>query len=281
MPAITAISANNFGISAFKKASSEVYSSLERLSTGKKLNRASDDPAGVIAVTNFKVRARELHAKIEVGDQQLAGLGARDGGIATLNDQVLSLQGLVLQAANKGGLTKDELQANQDQVNAILDSIDFLSNTTVFKGDQVIKDQNTATLGSWNIVVKDKDGNETTQTVSLKDLRQGGALSLSGDRLEIAQDVVKAAASSLSTQRAEIGNSIRTVERGQRLALSELESIEEARSQIEDTDFAAETSRLIRGQTQQQAAIFVAQYFDKQRAEQTLALLKPLGNSKA
>lgn len=281
VPGISAISSNNFGIAAYHKASKEVYSALERLSTGKKINRAADDPSGFIAVTQLKVRSKELHTKIDVIDQQIAGQGALDGGVATLNEQVLSLQSLVLQSANTGAITKDEVNANQIQVNAILDSIDYLSNTTFFKGNQILSGENTNTLGSWNITITDKDGNQTTKSVSLKDLREGGLLSLSGDHLDAAQDVVKAAVSALTTQRAGIGNNIRTLQSNQRLALSELESTEQARSDLEDTDFAAEASNLIHGQTQQQAAIFVAHYFDQQRAEQTLALLKPLANSAA
>lgn len=281
MPGISAISSNNFGIAAYHKASSEVYTALERLSTGKKINRAADDPSGFIAVTQLKVRSKELHTKIDVIDQQIAGQGALDGGISTLADQVLSLQSLVLQSANTGAITKDEVDANQIQVNAILDSIDYLSNTTFFKGNQILANENTNTIGSLSINVTDKDGNQTTKSVSLKDLREGGLLSLSGDHLEQAQDVVKSAVESLTAQRAGIGNNIRTLQSNQRLALNELEGVEQSRSDLEDTDFAAEASNLIRGQTQQQAAIFVAQYFDQQRAEQTLALLKPLSNSPA
>ncbi|MFA6044867.1 MAG: flagellin [Phycisphaerales bacterium] len=281
VPAVASISANVIGLSAFTRATQAVNQSLERLSTGKKINRASDDPSGLISVTNFKVRETELNAKLGVIDQQTSRLGAIDGATSVLTDQVLSLQSHVLAAANSGGLSKGELEAHQTDVNAILDSIDFLSQTTVFKGEQLLKDDTTASLGGWNVATKDENGNPTTKTLSLKDLRVGGALQLDGGDLETAQTVVKAAVDALTGKRASNGAAIQGLQSQQRSALSELEEITKARSDLEDTDFAAEASNLIRGQTQQQAAQFVIQFSEQQRAKQTLTLLTPLTKTAA
>lgn len=281
MPVLGAISGNVLGLSAFTRASQAVNQSLERLSTGKRINRASDDPSGLISVTNLKVRETELNAKLDVIDQQTSRYGAIDGATATLTDQVLSLQSHVLAAANSGGQSKAELEAGQTEVNAILDSIDFLATNTTFKGEQIVKDDNTTSLGNWNIAATDANGNPTTGSVSLKDLRQGGRLQLNGGDLETAQKVVQAAVDSLTGQRAGNGTAIQGLQSQQRQALSELEAVTKSRSDIEDTDFAAEASNLIRGQSQQQASQFVMQYSEQQRAQQTLALLTPLTKTAA
>lgn len=281
MPAVASISANAIGLSAYSKATRELNTSLERLSTGKRINRASDDPTGLISATGLKVREKELNTRLGVIDQQTSRFGAIDGAASVLSDLAISLQSKVIEAANTAGQSEPEREAAQIEVDSILDTIDFLSNNSTFKGELIIKDQNTGTLGSWNIAATDADGNPTTKAVSLKDLRSGGKLSLSKGNLETAQNVVKAAADSLTSLRSSTGNAINALQSQQRGALTELENVSAARSQIEDTDYAAETGSLIRSQTQQQAALFVTQFYQRQQADQTLALLRPLTNTAA
>jgi flagellin len=261
---------------AMNQASREMYASMERLATGKKINRASDDPAGSAAVDNLKARLATIHGQIDTIDFQESYLGAREGADSVVSDLLVQLKTDVTAAANKSGLTDAEKQAYQDDATSILKTIDYLSQSTTFNGQQILAGTNSTNLGT-GVVERPRDGTGDGRDAtfySIQDLAQGGKLNLVDGDIESAAKVVDAAVTGMADSRAAIGTQLKSMDSEKNGLQVELENTEAARSQIEDTDYAEETSKLVRAEVLQQAAMYIMQLAGKQRAETVLSLIK-------
>jgi flagellin len=249
---------------AIARSTREIEKSYERLSTGQRINRAADDPAGLVAVVEFDGRAREIRERIKNLEQQEASFGARDGAMSVVSDQILELQALVLAAASPGGLSDEERDALQAQADAILDGINFVTQTTTFKGQQLLAGYNTNNIGG--------AGEE-----SLAALRRGGKLNLLSGDLEKAQEVVDEAVNWASASRASLGSFVDGMESERRTLQVELENVLGARSLIADTDYAAETSNLVRNQILQQSELKTREIATNLHRDTVMALLEGVG----
>ncbi|MGD9690742.1 MAG: flagellin [Phycisphaerales bacterium] len=249
---------------ALARSTRAVETSLERLATGKRINRASDDPAGSVAVTNLKGDERELQGRIEALLQEDAYLGARDGAQSVLSDLLIELQGLVVTGANRDALSDAERRGLQIEVDSILQTIDHLSNTSRFKSEQILQGFSTSSLGRGTLTREAGDGEPETIAFSLADLARGGKLNLIDGDTEAAQRAVTSAAGTISGSRAAIGARGQAVDAEIRAARKQLEETSKARSQIEDTDYARETAELVRNQVLQSAALFATELASEQ-----------------
>ncbi|MCC7205441.1 MAG: flagellin, partial [Phycisphaeraceae bacterium] len=112
--------------------------SLERLSTGYRINRGADDPAGLIA--SEKLRSEKVAISAAIGNAERADqvLNVAEGGLQELNSMLVELQDLVGRSANEAGLSREELEANQLQIDSILQTIDRISQTTSFEGTKLL-----------------------------------------------------------------------------------------------------------------------------------------------
>src|SRR5271169_565424 len=101
------------------KNNQALNTSLERLSTGLQINSGADNPSGLIAVQSFNQENTGLTTAIN--NAGIAGnvVGTAEGGLSEVSDLLTQLQGLVGQAANSGGLSSNEVAANQLQVDSI------------------------------------------------------------------------------------------------------------------------------------------------------------------
>ena len=112
--------------------------SLERLSTGYRINTGKDDPAGLIA---SEVMRSEQTAILAAIDNSVAAdkiVAVAEGALNEVNSLLLELEALVDKSTNSAALSDDELRANQLQVDSILDSIDRIANNTSFKGKKML-----------------------------------------------------------------------------------------------------------------------------------------------
>src|SRR5947199_4159383 len=94
--------------------------SLQRLSTGLKINPGADNPAGLIASENLRAEKAGITTAIDNAGRASNIIGTAEGGLTEVSSLLNELQGLVNQSANTGGLSKDEISANQLQVDSIL-----------------------------------------------------------------------------------------------------------------------------------------------------------------
>jgi flagellin len=111
---------------------------LERLSTGLRINRGRDDPAGLIVSERLRSEMRSLQQAIENSSRAANVVTTAEGALNETSALLLDLQELVIQTANEGGLSDAEVEANQLQIDSILNSIDRISNTTRFAGRKLL-----------------------------------------------------------------------------------------------------------------------------------------------
>lgn len=259
-------------------AGSRIARSLQRLSTGKRINTAADDPAGAIAVTHLNSAEADLNAEIKGLQQRQFGLDATEGALTPITDMLQELNALVVTSANASGMSREERDSIQVQADSILQTLDYLGNTTEFKGARILTGVNAGTLGSMSYTSGD-DPQQKTGT--LLDLKRGGALDLiSGDHAA-AQQSVEAALKEIASRRAAAGAESNSIDSMIAAKQVELENTVAARGQVEDADYAQETASLVREQTRQQAAMYVAQLAQQQRASVVLDLLKGVNTAGA
>src|SRR5438045_2673754 len=87
--------------------------SLERLATGFRINSAKDDPAGLIASEMLRSEKASTAAAIANAQRADQVLATADGALSEVSNLLVDLQGLVVAAANRGGLGQDEIDAQQ------------------------------------------------------------------------------------------------------------------------------------------------------------------------
>lgn len=251
---ISAATIDLFTRHALARSQAALNTALERLATGSKINRASDDPAGVIISERLEAQTKAVGKTIERLEIDNARLAAKDGAYSVLSDMAIELEGLTVAAANDGALSSAEREALQIEADSILQGMQHIANTSHFVGEKLINiDVNG--LGALSTLVDDGSGGQETLTQSIADLTTGGSLNLVDGDMEMAQRVVAKAVSSLATRRGSIGNQMLENESRIRTSLAELEGTSSALSEIRDTDYYAEISNLTRAQIMEQAGI--------------------------
>ena len=120
------------------KNNKSLNTSLERLSTGLKINSGADDPAGLIASENLKSDQAGITQAIDNAGRANNIIGTAEGGLSEVSNLLTQLQSLVNQSANTGGLSPEEVGANQLQVDSILNTINRISQSTSFQGTKLL-----------------------------------------------------------------------------------------------------------------------------------------------
>jgi len=117
---------------------SDLTTRLQRLSTGLKINTGKDAPAGLIASETLRSEMSGITQAID--NSQRAGnvINTAEGALSEVSSLLLEVQSLTNQAANSGALSPEEIKANQLQVDAILNSINRIANTTQFNGVKLL-----------------------------------------------------------------------------------------------------------------------------------------------
>ena len=111
---------------------------LERLSTGLRINRGKDDPAGLIASENLRAEKKAIESAITNAERAEQVVNVAEGGLQEIANLLVELQSLVSASANEAGLSEEEKDANQLQIDSILQTIDRLANDTSFQGTKLL-----------------------------------------------------------------------------------------------------------------------------------------------
>lgn len=266
---ISAATIDLFTRHALARSQAALNTALERLATGSKINRASDDPAGVIVSERLEAQTIALGRTIDRLEIDNARLAAKEGALSVLSDMATELEGLTVAAANRGALSDAERDALQLEADSLLEGMRHVVNTSTFAGEKLL-DLDVDDLGGLSTLVGDAGQETLTQT--LADLGSGGSLNLVDGDLTMAQRVASKAAGELALSRGAIGNRMLENESRIRSSLAELEGTSLALSEIRDTDYYAEISELTRAQIMEQAGI-QAILIGQQSRQNVLALL--------
>ena len=112
--------------------------SLERLSTGLRINRGKDDPAGLIASENLRAEKTALGRAISNAERADQVVNIAEGGLDEIGNLLNEVQGLVTETANTAGLSSEEREANQLKLDSILQTIDRVASSTNFQGTKLL-----------------------------------------------------------------------------------------------------------------------------------------------
>lgn len=113
-------------------------SALQRLSTGLRINSGKDDPAGLIASESLRGEKTAINAAIDNANRANNMVSVAEGGLQEVNDLLMQLEDLVDRSANQAALSDEEVQANQLQIDSILDSVNRVANTTSFQSKKLL-----------------------------------------------------------------------------------------------------------------------------------------------
>ncbi|MFG0328748.1 MAG: flagellin [Phycisphaerales bacterium] len=120
------------------RTNSELEIRLERLSTGLRINRGADDPAGLITSERLRSEIGGISKAISNSERASSVISTTEGALSEVADLLASIKGLIIEAANSGGLSPEEIEANQLQIDSAIESITRISNTTTFAGLQLL-----------------------------------------------------------------------------------------------------------------------------------------------
>jgi flagellin len=116
----------------------QLQTSLTRLSTGLRINGGKDDPAGLIASESLRSDITSINKALS--NTQRAGqiIATADSALGQVSSLLNDMRGLITEAANNGALSESEIAANQLQVDASLEAINRISQSTTFQGRKLL-----------------------------------------------------------------------------------------------------------------------------------------------
>lgn len=135
---------------------------LQRLSTGLKINRGADDPAGLIVSERLRTEISGVSQAVDNIERASNVIATAEGALSEISALLISMKSLVIEAANTGAFSREEIEANQLQIDSAIDSITRIANTTSFAGLKLLN-------GSLDYV------NEGLVASQITDLRVTGA----------------------------------------------------------------------------------------------------------
>ena len=112
--------------------------SLERLSTGLRISRGADDPAGLIASENLRSEITSTNQAISNANRADQVVNIAEGGLQEVSSLLTQLQSLITASSSTAGISDAERQANQLQVDSILQTVDRISSSTSFQGVKLL-----------------------------------------------------------------------------------------------------------------------------------------------
>ena len=137
--ALTVTNTNSLALlNILNRTQAEQSNVLTQLSTGSRINKGKDDPAGLIALRALETELRSVDAAISNTQRADAMLGVADkayGEIASHLDEIVSL---AQASSNSAGLSASEIAANQSQIDNAIAAIDRIVGTTAFNGKNLI-----------------------------------------------------------------------------------------------------------------------------------------------
>lgn len=168
----------------------DLQTRLERLSTGLRINRGKDDPAGLIISERLGTDISNISQAIKNGERASSVIATTEGSLTEITDLLNSIKALAVEAANTGALSDEERKANQLQIDSAIQSITRISNTASFGGlklldgslDYITSGITATEIADSNITSASFIGSSTINVdVDVLSSAQKGNLYLSGD----------------------------------------------------------------------------------------------------
>lgn len=236
---------------AAQNTSKSITSSLEKLSTGLKINKASDDASGLAIADKLRTQATSINQGISNGNSAVALLQIADKSMGEQSNILDTIKAKLIQANTDTTSTAGRKSIGKD-VSKLLGQLDNIAKQTNYNGRQLISDEaGTATSAAHVFQIGEKssdtitmsavNANTTGLTLSaLKTAADGGVL----DKTAAAdgQTSINNAIDTLNGYRGDIGSTQNQVESAVRNLMTQATNVKAAESIIRDVDYAQESA---------------------------------------
>ncbi|MHC4975313.1 MAG: flagellin [Planctomycetota bacterium] len=241
-----------------------LHQSLMKLSTGLRINRGADDPAGLIASENLRATLASLEAETRAMERTDHVVRSADAALEEVSGLINRAEELAVANANTGAMSDAEREANQLEMDSIIQSVNRIAHSAGFNGNDLLDGSLTISGGGQSIDVASAAASDIggvadgSESYSLADLASGGDLSLSSGDSELISDVIRQARMDIAFSRGSLGSfSSFTLQPSIRSNQSAFVQTASAESMIRDTDYASESSNLVRFQVLQSSSLSV------------------------
>ncbi len=239
-------------LNASKSAEMSLSKAMERLSTGKRINNASDDAAGLSIASRMTAEVRGLNMAIRNANDGVSMAQTAEGGMNEIGSMLQRMRELAVQSAS-GTLTDADRTNLQSEVTELVAQIGDVSSRTKFN-DVALLDGTNASI---NIQTGSDSGENVAVTLTDVDAAALGVAALSvatSAGATTALDTLDTAIDTISTAQATLGAAQNRLQTTVSNLTDRVANITESRSRIEDADFSAETTSLAKAQILSQAS---------------------------
>jgi flagellin len=248
--------------------SNSLSTTMQRLSSGLRINSAKDDAAGLAIADRMNTQIRGMNVAIRNAGDAISMAQVAEGGLSAMNDMLQRMRELAIQASNapnstgSGAVSGGDIQKLSNEYEQLGKELNRMLSATQFNGEQILQ-----TTGNYTFQVGANAGAENQITINSGDISLNGDTAFSGVTQGTNSALVTSAASGNIAVISALDNALSAVN-GRRATLGALQSRFEntvsylrtavenqsqARSRIMDADFAQETANLSRTQILQQA----------------------------
>jgi len=267
---ISAIRAANASTSANKMLST----AMERLSTGKRINSAKDDAAGLAIATSMTSQVRGMSQGIRNANDGISLAQTAEGSLDEVTNMLQRVRELAVQSSS-GTYQDSDRDAMQSEVTALTSQISDVLTQTKFNGNTLFS----TTSGS-DVTFDIQTGSNSGEKVTLTSNAIDGT-NLTASALDVSTatnasttiDNVDLALADVNSTRASLGAGQNRLESAINNLTNNVTNLSDARSRIEDADYSSETTAMAKAQILSQASTaMIAQA--NQSQQDVLSLLR-------
>ncbi len=110
----------------------KMASSMEKLSSGYRVNRAADDPAGLVISEQFRAQIAGLNRAVQNSEASINMIQTAEGALNEINNLLVGMRELAIHAANEGVNDVNQLAADQAEITNAISTIDRIAANTQF-----------------------------------------------------------------------------------------------------------------------------------------------------
>ena len=243
-----------------QKTARGLHQSISRLSSGTRVNSAADNAAGMAVSENMRAQLKGFQQAMRNANDGVAVLQTAESGYQSMSDLLVRMRELAVQSANdsvsdteRGYLDTEfqDLVAEIDRISEVVEynGINLLNGTAGSAGDgTMIFQVGTRDSADDRITIGLATQNASTLGVDADDIASQGGAQGTITSIDLALEA-------LSTDRAQIGSTINTLNVAVDGLASSIENYGTAMSQIKDTDMAEESAAFSKNNVLQQAGV--------------------------
>ena len=240
---------------ANRMASEMQNTAMERLSSGKRINSAKDDAAGLAIASSMTSSIRGMTVAIRNANDGISLAQTSEGALGEASNMLQRIRELAVQAAN-GTYQSTDRDNLQTEVSALQAQISNVVTGTKFNGNTLFSATSTATSFAIQTGINSGD----TTSISIGGLDKVAAAYASTIKVDTAANAglaitaSDAALTQVANVRANLGANQNRLDTVVNVLTANINNLSEARSRIEDTDFSVESSNLAKSQILSQAS---------------------------